>query len=61
MAHGMNMGVLTLLGVIMSVLIAIAVFFAYILRRAARLAREQGVAQPQLDGALPETASHPTP
>ena len=37
MAQGMNAGILTLLLVIMSVLLAIAIFFAYILRRAARL------------------------
>ena len=38
MAKGMNMGIMTLLIVILSVLVGIAVFFAYILRRAARLA-----------------------
>jgi hypothetical protein len=37
MAKGMNAGVFALLAVITSVLIAIALFFAYILRRAARL------------------------
>ncbi len=37
MAQGMNMGIFTLLLFILSVLIGIAVFFAYIIRRAARL------------------------
>lgn len=37
MAQGMNMGIFTLLLVICSVLVGIATFFAYILRRAARL------------------------
>jgi hypothetical protein len=37
MARGMNMGIFTLLIVIMSVLMGIAGFFVYILRRAARL------------------------
>ena len=41
MAKGMNMGILTLLIVITSVLLGIAAFFFYILRRAARLARTQ--------------------
>jgi hypothetical protein len=52
MAQGMNMGILTLLVVIMSVLVGIAIFFTYILRRAARLARERGVN----DGAHPHQA-----
>jgi len=37
MAQGMNMGIFTLLLVILSVLIGIAAFFAYIIRRAALL------------------------
>lgn len=37
MAQGMNMGILTLLIVVMSVLAGIATFFAYILIRAARM------------------------
>ncbi len=38
MAKGMNAGIFALLVVITSVLLGIAIFFAYILRRAARLA-----------------------
>ena len=38
MAKGMNAGIFALLTVITSVLLGIAIFFAYILRRAARLA-----------------------
>jgi F0F1-type ATP synthase assembly protein I len=38
MAQGMNMGIVTLLFVIVSVLLGIAAFFFYILRRAAQLA-----------------------
>jgi len=45
MAQGMNMGILSLLIVIVSVLFGIALFFGYILRRAARLAREQAGGQ----------------
>ena len=37
MAKGMNAGIFTLLVVITSVLLTVAIFFAYILRRAARL------------------------
>ena len=37
MAKGMNAGIFTLLLVITSVLVTVAIFFAYILRRAARL------------------------
>lgn len=37
MARGMNMGIFTLLLVIMSVLVGIAGFFFYIIRRAARM------------------------
>jgi hypothetical protein len=37
MAQGMNMGIFTLLLVITSVLLGIATFFAYIIRRAARM------------------------
>lgn len=50
MARGMNMGIFTLLLVIMSVLLGIAVFFFYILRRAAKMAASQATEQ---------TASHP--
>ncbi len=38
MAQGMNMGIFTLLLVVLSVLLGIAAFFFYLLRRAARLA-----------------------
>lgn len=41
MAQGMNMGIFSLLLIIVSVLLSIAAFFVYILRRAARLARDQ--------------------
>ena len=37
MAQGMNAGIFTLLLCIMSVLVAISVFFFYIIRRAARM------------------------
>lgn len=37
MAQGMNAGIFTLLAVITSVLLSVAIFFVYILRRAARL------------------------
>jgi len=62
MAQGMNMGIFTLLIVIMSVLAGIAIFFGYILRRAARLAREQGAAAaaPELRGALSQPVSQPS-
>ena len=45
MAKGMNMGIFTLLLVIMSVLLAISVFFFYILRRAAKMAACQSAQQ----------------
>ena len=41
MAKGMNMGIFTLLVVILSVLFAISIFFFYIARRAANLAAAQ--------------------
>lgn len=44
MAKGMNAGIFTLLCCILGVLAAIAVFFVYILRRAARLAASAPVA-----------------
>lgn len=37
MAKGMNAGIFTLLFIITTVLLSVAIFFAYILRRAARL------------------------
>lgn len=46
MAQGMNMGIFTLLFVVLSVLIGIAAFFVYILRRASRLASLNGI-QPE--------------
>ena len=42
MAQGMNMGIFTLLIVILSVLVGIAAFFFYIIRRAARFEAAQG-------------------
>ena len=41
MAHGMNAGVLALLGVIGTVLCGAAAFFVYLARRAAALARRK--------------------
>ena len=55
MAKGMNAGIFTLLAVITSTLLGIAIFFVYILRRAARL-RAAGIAAdavPSLPGAPP--------
>ena len=56
MAKGMNMGIFTLLIVIMSVLFGIAVFFFYILRRAANLATSQAAGQtgPDSSPAIPQ-------
>ena len=42
MAQGMNMGIFTLLGVILSVLAGVAGFFVYLARRGAQLAEIQG-------------------
>lgn len=63
MAKGMNMGIMSLLLVIMSVLFGIAIFFAYILRRAARMERERLANAPSSDlsGALSHTVSQLTP
>jgi len=63
MAKGMNMGIMSLLLVIMSVLFGIAIFFAYILRRAARLERERLANDPaaDLNGTLSHTVSQLTP
>ena len=44
MAKGMNAGIFTLLLVITSTLLGIAIFFVYILRRAARLHAAAGAA-----------------
>lgn len=44
MAQGMNMGIFTLLIVILSVLVGIAAFFVYIVRRAARVNGGRGQA-----------------
>ena len=49
MAKGMNMGIFTLLIVILSVLLGISVFFFYILRRAAKMAASQAADQPGTD------------
>lgn len=48
MAQGMNWGILTLLGVILSVLIMVAAFFVHIGRSSAKL-RAGARAQPQSD------------
>ena len=60
MAKGMNAGIFALLTVITSVLLGIAIFFAYILRRAARLhsTTPTGEAAPVLTAAQP--ISQPT-
>jgi len=47
MANGMNAGIFTLLFVITSVLLAVAIFFAFILRRAARLS--EGAVAPEAE------------
>jgi heme/copper-type cytochrome/quinol oxidase subunit 2 len=49
MAKGMNMGIFTLLIFILSVLLAISVFFFYIIRRAAKMAASQNAQQPGAD------------
>jgi hypothetical protein len=51
LAQGMNWGIITLLGFIGSVLAGIVIFFAYIIRRAARL---EAAAHSQI-----QTAPHP--
>jgi hypothetical protein len=62
MAQGMNMGIFTLLIVILSVLAGIACFFFYIIRRAARFEAAQAQATaasltPSADGAAHAHAS----
>jgi hypothetical protein len=59
MAQGMNMGIFTLLVVVLFVLTAIAGFFFYIIRRAARFEAAQG--QPTDTSAVEPTAqtTHP--
>ena len=49
MAKGMNMGIFTLLIVILSVLLGISIFFFYILRRAAKMAAAQAAQQTSAD------------
>ena len=64
MAQGMNMGIITLLLVIVSVLLSIALFFVYILRRASRLNREAGTESsesPKFDPELSQPISQSTP
>lgn len=55
MAKGMNAGIFTLLFVITSVLLSIALFFGYILRRASRLSNSTAVrgAEPLAHAAAP--------
>ena len=61
MAKGMNAGIFTLLAVITSTLLGIAIFFAYILRRAARLRSVSGAeAEPASGPALDSQISQPT-
>lgn len=54
MAKGMNAGIFTLLLVITSVLVTVAIFFAYILRRASRLSKP-GAAE-TVEGIAPAAA-----
>lgn len=49
LAHGMNWGIFTLLGIVALMLSAIATFFFVLMRRAAA-AREQKPSQEQLSG-----------
>lgn len=60
MAKGMNAGIFTLLLVITSVLLTIAIFFGYILRRASRLSNSTAArcAEPLAHAAAP--VSQPT-
>lgn len=60
MAKGMNAGIFTLLVVITSVLLTIAIFFGYILRRASRLSHSAAArdAEPLAHAAAP--VSQPT-
>ena len=62
MAKGMNAGIFTLLAVITSTLLGIAIFFAYILRRAARLRSASGAPEstPASGTALDSRISQPT-
>jgi heme/copper-type cytochrome/quinol oxidase subunit 2 len=49
LAHGMNMAIMTLLGVILTVMALIVAFFIHIARRSARAGvsiEERGVAEP---------------
>jgi hypothetical protein len=59
MAQGMNMGIFTLLFVVLGVLLGIASFFFYIIRRASRLAAA-GLSPVDLPGtATRDAASNP--
>ena len=60
MAKGMNAGIFTLLAVITSTLLGIAIFFAYILRRAARLRSASGTPDAAPAPALDPRLSQPT-
>jgi heme/copper-type cytochrome/quinol oxidase subunit 2 len=55
MAKGMNAGIFALLLVITSVLLGVAIFFAYILRRAARLS--EAAAAPEAEPIAPLAGS----
>lgn len=64
MAQGMNMGIITLLIVIVSVLLSIALFFVYILRRGSRLAQTANAGAGETsrpDPALSQPISQSTP
>ena len=62
MAQGMNMGIFTLLLVILTVLVGIAGFFFYIVRRAARFeAAAEGQGQPAASISMTEPAERGMP
>ena len=61
MAHGMNMGIFTLLIVIVSVLAGIFAIGVYFVRRSARLAAGQLAEPPPATGRLSQSISQPTP
>ena len=61
MAKGMNAGIFALLVVITSVLLTVAIFFAYILRRAARLREAAAHNAEPLAPLAPDAAPAPQP
>lgn len=61
MARGMNAGIFTLLLCILSVLFAIAAFFFYLMRRAARMAATGNPANATTPASPGQPLSQPTP